>query len=171
MDVRDMQDCQGNIQRIQKLLESGIFNSENSHHLLQQSAFIDLMICLRDLMYKTEKYAKRIDFTDDVLVNDYVKDVTDAITAVRDSCCHIDSFKKLFDDRGNRGSFNVAYGKCEFMKIGDLELSSDYDDDVAIFYGRNRLYIKRHIARAFEEAQTVLASHLNQGEQTFEFEV
>ena len=160
MDVRDKQDCQGNIRRIQELLGSGIFNSDNAGHLLQQSAFIDLMICLRDLMHKTEKYAKRIDFTDDILLNDYVKDVTDAITAVRDGCCHINSFKKLFDDQGNRGSFNVAYGRCNFMKIDDLELKSDYDDDAAVFYGRNRLDFKRHIIRAFEEAQALLAPHL-----------
>ena len=160
MDVRDKQDCQGNIRRIQELLDSGIFNSDNAGHLLQQSAFIDLMICLRDLMHKTEKYAKRIDFTDDILLNAYVKDVTGAITAVRDGCCHIDSFKKLFDDRGNRGSFNVAYGRCNLMKIDDLELKSDYDDDAAVFYGRNRLYFKRHIIRAFEEAQALLAPHL-----------
>jgi len=160
MDIHDKQDCQGNIRRIQELLGSGIFNPNNSGHLLQSSAFIDLMICLRDLIHKTETYAKRIDFTDDVLLNDYVTDVTGAITAVRDACCHIDSFKKLFDDRGNRGSFNVAYGKCTFMKIDDLELKSEYDDDTAVFYGRNRLYFKRHIIRAFTEAQQLLVAHL-----------
>ena len=156
MEIRDKQDCESNIRRISELLNFGIFQPENSGHLLQRSAFIDLMICLRDLMHKTEKYAQRISFTDDVLVNEYVKDVTDAITAVRDACCHIDSFKKLFDDRGNRGSFLVAYGRCNLMKMDDLELKSDYDDDIAVFYGKNRLYFKRHIVRAFEEACRLL---------------
>lgn len=164
MEVHDRQDCEGNIRRIREILGSGIFNSNNAGHLLQQSAFIDLMICLRDLMHKTERYAKRIDFKDDILTNNYVKDVTDAITAVRDACCHIDSFKKLFDDRGNRGSYMVAYGKCNLAKINDLELKSDYEDDTAVFYGTNRLYLKRHIVRAFNEAEVLLAPHLaNQG--------
>ena len=160
MDTRDQQDCESIIGRIDELLNSGIFAQQNSQHLLQQSAFIELMICMRDLMYKAEKYAERISFVDDVLQNNYVKDVTGAITAVRDACCHIDSFKQLFDERGNRGAFNVAYGKCNFMKIGDLELNSEYEDDVAIFYGANRLYLKRHIGRAFQEAQAKLAPHL-----------
>jgi hypothetical protein len=51
----------------------------------------------------------------------------------------------------------VAYGKCNLMKIDDLELKSEYQDDIAVFYGKNRLYFKRHIVRAFEEAQIKLA--------------
>lgn len=157
VDIRDKQDCEINIRRIRDLFNSGIFNPDNAGHLLQQSAFIELMICLRDLMHKTEKHAKRIDFSDDILKNNYVKDVTDAITALRDACCHIDSFKRLFDDRSNRGSYMVAYGKCNLAKINDLELKSEYEDDIAVFYGVNRLYFKRHIVRAFNEAETLLA--------------
>ena len=163
MDIHDRQDCESNIRRIGELLESGIFDSNNAGHLLQQSAFIDLMICMRDLMHKSEKYATRIDFTDDVMTNTYVKDVTDAITAVRDACCHIDSFKKLFDDQGNRGAYMVAYGKCNLAKINDLELKSDYEDDMAVFYGANRLYFKRHIVRAFNEAKARLGHHFAKG--------
>lgn len=161
MNIKDRQDCDSNIRRIEELLGCGIFNQENAGHILQVSAFIDLMICLRDLMHKTEKYAQKIDFTDDILVNDYVTDVSDAIRAVRDACCHIDSFKRNFDENGNRGSYNVAYGRCNFMRIGDLELKSEYEDDAAVFYGMNRLYFKRHIIRAFEESKALLAAHLN----------
>ena len=46
------------------------------------------------------------------------------------------------------------------MQIGDLKLTSDYDDDVAFFYGTNRLYLKRHIIRAFEEANLLLRDQL-----------
>ena len=160
MDIPAKQDCQNNIYRIKLLLSSGIFDSNNVGHPLQQSAFIDLMICLRDLVHKTEKYSQRIAFTDDVLTNKYVKDITDAITAVRDACCHIDSFKNLFDDHGNRGSHVVVRGKGTLGIINDIELKSDYADDIAIFYGKNRLYLKRHIVRAFNEAQKLLAPHL-----------
>ena len=68
MDIKDRQDCESNIRRIEELLGSGIFNQENSGHILQMSAFIDLMICLRDLMHKTETYARKIDFADDILI-------------------------------------------------------------------------------------------------------
>src|SRR5690606_5707552 len=140
MDIRDCQDCEGNIRRISELLSCRIFEPENSGHLLQQSAFIELMICLRDLLHKAEKYGSRISFTDDVLTNSYVADVSDAVTAVRDACCHIDSFKRDFDANGNRGSYMVAYGKCNLAKINDLELKSEYEDDIAVFYGANRIY-------------------------------
>ena len=160
MEIKDRQDCESNIRRVEELINCGIFNQENSSNILQVSAFIDLMICMRDLMHKTEKHTKKIDFNEDILKNSYVTDVSDAIRAVRDACCHIDSFKRNFDENGNRGSYNVAYGKCNFMKIGELELNSEYEDDMAIFYGVNRLYFKRHIIRAFEEAKVLLAEQI-----------
>jgi hypothetical protein len=156
MDIHDCYDCKRNIRRITELIDSGIFNSDSCGHPLQQSAFIDLMICMRDLMHKAEKYTKRVNFVDDILVNNYVKDVTDAITAIRDACCHIDSFKKNFDGNRNRGEYLVAYGKCNLMKVNDFEAKGEYEDDVAIFYGRNRIYMRRHILRAFHQAQAQL---------------
>ncbi len=50
----------------------------------------------------------------------------------------------------------VATGKCNLAKIGDLELKSEYEDDIAVFYGKNRLYFNRHIVRAFKEAKVQL---------------
>jgi hypothetical protein len=161
MDVQDRQDCERNIRRITQLIDSGVFNLGNGGHPLQQSAFIDLMICMRDLMHKAEKYTKRVDFADDVLINNYVKDVTDAITAIRDACCHIDSFKKNFDGNGNRGEYMVAYGKCSLLKMDDFEAKGEYADDIAVFYGRNRVYMRRHILRAFHQAKTQLQPFLS----------
>lgn len=157
MDIGDQQDCELNIHRIEELLGCRIFDPASSENILQSAAFTELVICLRDLLYKTEKHAKRISFADDVMTNEYVHDITDAVTAVRDACCHINSFKRLFDDRGNRGSFLIIYGKGSPARIGDLELKSDYEDDIAFFYGKNRLYLKRHIIRAFKEATALLA--------------
>lgn len=156
MDISARQDCETNIRRIQELLGCGIFEPKHASNPLQQSAFIELMICLRDLLHKAEQYAQRINFTDDVLQNKYVSDVTDAVTALRDACCHINSFKRTFDDQGGRGSYMVVYGKGGLLKLGDLELRSDYADDIAYFYGKNRLYMNHHIIRAFQEARNIL---------------
>lgn len=160
MEITDQQDCETNISRIEELLRSGIFEPANSGHVLQQSAFIELMICLRDLVAKVEKYGERISFQEDILKNEYVDDVSDAIRSVRDACCHIDSYKRHFDENKNRGSFMVAYGKCNVGKINDLELKSEYSDDMAVFYGKNRLYFRRHIIRAYEEAKSQLLPYL-----------
>lgn len=156
MDRYDLQDCEDNLHKIEQLLSCGIFEPANSTNILQAAAFIQLMICLRDLLHKTEKYVERISWVDDVTTNEYVSDITDAVTAVRDACCHIDSFKRLFDARGGRGSFNVIYGKGCLAKIGNVELRSDYEDDIAYFYGKNRLYMNRHIVRVFKEARALL---------------
>ena len=156
MDILDQQDCVDTIRRIDALLSCGIFEENNRRHPLLQSAFIELMICLRDLLCKTEKHAKRISFADDVLINSYVNDITDAVIAIRDACCHIHSGKRHFDDNKNRFSFCVVSGKCTFAKIDDLELKSEYEDDIAFFYGKNRLYLKRNIIRSFVEAQTLI---------------
>src|SRR5262245_11171607 len=121
MDFQDEQDCKADIRRINELLSSGIFGADN-RSLLQQSAFIELMICLRDLMHKTEKYSKRIAFTDEVITNEDVKDITDAIKVVRDACCHIKTKKRWLDDRKNRGAYLVVYGKGTLMRINDLEI-------------------------------------------------
>lgn len=32
-----------------------------------------------------------------------------------------------------RLSYNIAYGQYNFMKIGNLEIKSDYNDDVCFF--------------------------------------
>lgn len=155
MDMHDMQDCQSSIERIRQLLGCGIFHPARSQHVLHDSAFTELMICLRDLLHKSEKYARRIDFTDDVLTNKYVNDVTDAVTAMRDACCHINSFKRVFDDHGNRG-FMVGYGKCDLYEGQGVHYTADYEDDTAFFFGSNRLYLNRHIIRTFNEAVALL---------------
>lgn len=58
MEIGDKQDCQSDVRRIDELLGPDIFDSSNADHPLQQSAFIDLMICLRDLLHKTGKMRK-----------------------------------------------------------------------------------------------------------------
>lgn len=159
MDESDQQDCEFDIRKIKELLSCGIFEHRSSGNILRSAAFIELIICLRDLLHKTEKSAQRISFTDDVMTNEYVHDITDAVTAVRDACCHLDSFKGEFDEH-TRGSFLMLYGKVNIGKNGDLYLESEYTDEIAFFYGKNRLYMKRHIIRAFQEAQALLAPML-----------
>jgi len=156
MNTYDQQDFIVNVMRIEALLKSGIFEHFENGNVLQQSAFIELMIRLRDLMSKAEKHGKRIDFSDDLTVTKNLKDISDAIKHMRDACCHIDSFKRIFDSNESRGEFILLHGKTSGMKIGNQILNSEYDDDVAIYYGINKLYFKRHILRAYEEAKNQL---------------
>jgi hypothetical protein len=89
MDFHDQSDIEQSIKRIDELLSCGIFQPNNSGNVLFRAAFIELLIALRDLMYKSEKYAERITFSDDIVTTDKIKDITGVIKHVRDAICKI----------------------------------------------------------------------------------
>jgi hypothetical protein len=141
------------IRRIQEILACGIFQAANSRHPLFLSALTELLIALRDLLAKAEKYASRVAFSDDVIIQGKVNDVTDLVKFVRDALCHIDSGKHTYDEIQARFSFNVAFGKARIVvQAGDVRVESPYEDDIAFFFGPQRLLLQRHIIRAFNEA-------------------
>lgn len=155
MDFYTKSDIEHSFDRIEKLLGSGIFDSSRDHDPLVRSALIELLILVRDLMAKAKKYAEPIDFIDDININTKAKveNVSDAITFVRDAVCHVDSEKHNHDECEIRLSYNIAYGKVNFMKVGEVEIKSDYEDDVCFFFGHQKLYLKRHLKRAYLEAK------------------
>lgn len=161
MDFFDKSDIQGSLRRIEELLSCGIFEPKNSSHVLMRAAFIELLISLRDLMYKAEKYSSRIDFTDDVSVGERIKDVSDLIKYVRDALCHPDSDNHYIEKGNMKATFNVTFGKANLLKIGDFEQASLYEDDICFFFGTKGIYLKRHVIRAFEEAKAKLEPLVN----------
>lgn len=138
------------IRNINAILNTNIFDKDHATHPLRQAAFIQLLICLRDLMYKTQKYSRRISFADDVIITDKVHDVTDLIKYVRDAVCHPDIPNHKIDQ--TIITFCVIYGKGSSITIGNTELKSDYDDDICFIFGAQKIYLRRHIIRAFNEA-------------------
>jgi hypothetical protein len=162
LDWHERTDIEMAVRRIEELLQCGIFQQENSSHVLFRAAFIELLIALRDLMYKAQKHASRISFDDDVKRTEKVQDVTDLIKYVRDALCHPDSENHYVEAGGLKATFNVGFGKVNLMKIGDMELSSKYQDDVCFFFGSQGIYLRRHVLRAFEEAKHKLLPLLSQ---------
>lgn len=150
------------IDEIEKLLNSGIFTPDGSRTPFFKGSFIHVMILLRELMYDSEKYAnKRIDFKDDVIPlkmtkkKESVNDVTDLIKYVRDSMCRTD-IPHHYHDNGMKNSFNVSFGKGVLISLGEDSIQSDYEDDICFFFGNEKIYLKRHIIRAFVEARAAL---------------
>jgi len=156
MDFQTKNDIQQSFSRIEKLFECGIFNKENSENPLVQSALTELLIRLRDLMAKSNYYANGITFQDDINKSDKITHVSDTIKFIRDAICHIDSKNHSHEECNARLSYNIAYGKCNLMKIGDIEIKSDYTDDVCFFFGSQKLYLNRHLKRAYTEAKKEL---------------
>ena len=156
VDFFTSSDVESAIHRIDALLSCGIFQPQNSHNVLFRAAFIELLIALRDLMYKSEKFSTRIAFVDDVKRTEKINDVSDLIKYVRDALCHPDSENHYIEVGNIKSTFKVAFGKVKVLKMGDFEQSAQYQDDICFFFGSQGIYLKRHIMRAFEEAKSKL---------------
>lgn len=155
MDIDFFTKCEveDNMHRIERLINSGIFNEVNSGNLFVKSAFIDVLICLRNLMSKSSKYSEPISFTNDVIITQKVKNVSELIKFVRDALCHPESINHLIPNTSTKASFNIVYGKGCILKIGEVTQNSEYDDDVCFFFGEQRIYLMRHIIKAFNMAK------------------
>jgi len=168
IDFKTKTEIETDIDRITQILKCDIFSQQNCRHPLLQAAFIELIIRLRDLLYKCDKFDGRVNFSDDVVYLKYkdyygkekeVKDITDAVAYIRNAACHIES-ELNFLDPNIIFIFNVAYGKHNIISTPKKNLTSDYGDDVRFFYGEQKLYLKRHIIRAFEESKKFLSQYL-----------
>lgn len=162
MDFYERSEVSTSFSEIERIINSGIFTPQNSQSPFFKASFIAMLIELRCLMYKAEKYASKINFTDDVLPRDKVKDVSDLIKFVRDAVCHPD-IPHHHLDAGGRASFNVAFGAVCVSQIGDHRQESLYGDDVCFFFGTQHIYLKRHVIRAVQEAHQKLSPLLERG--------
>jgi hypothetical protein len=138
-------ELKNDLRRIEEILNSKIFEVENSMHVLRESAFIEVMIRARDALEKLKIANRSIGLE---IMSETVWDsdsgleelsVYCVIKWVRDAMCHVESDNNLVAE--NVFSFNVVYGKGVFMG----EMKSDYADDVAFFFGPVRLYLNRHL--------------------------
>lgn len=166
MDFLTQADIRSSINEIAEILKTGIFfglsdlpeiysGTSQHHRIVQKSVFIHLMILLRDLMFKSEKYSgKRVLFKDDIEPFKNVKDVTDLIKYVRDALVHLDSDNHKIESI--KISFGVCIGKGNFMQIGEKLFASEYEDDIFFVFGESKIYLGRHIIRAYKEAKANL---------------
>jgi hypothetical protein len=157
MDWSSARKIESTLEEIHKIFGTGIIANENVGHPLFRAAFVQILILLRDVMAKAEILGKRISFADHIEQNDKVKDITDLVAYVRNALCHLESPNHLIDiDRNNSVSFCVAVGKGNLMRIGDILLSSEFEDGMRIFFGSQGIYMQRHIIRALKEASDFL---------------
>jgi len=152
------------IQAIEGIIQTGIFATEQSNNPFVKPAVVYVLIHLSNLMRKSEEIAnRRIDFTDDIdklnRSKRKIKDVTHLIIDVRNAVCHPESHLH-FLDKHIKFTFNILYGKGTLAEIDDIVFKSDYDDDVCFFFGEIKVYLKRHIIRAFQKAKENLRPYL-----------
>jgi len=159
------------IDRIQTILDCGILNRK---YELTESAFIEVMIRLSDLLQRADSLGKRIRFKDDVKLfppnakgRHGVRDITDAIRECRDAVCHPQANGHYITPEGYpkpprapkdncaQMTFGMTRGKTKWIKTPQYTIESDYEDDVCFFFGAHRIYLNRHIKRAFKELKPI----------------
>ncbi|MGB5275855.1 MAG: hypothetical protein WBP02_01615 [Gammaproteobacteria bacterium] len=156
IDFFNKSEIESSFNRIDAILGTNIFDIENKKNPLLKSAFIELLICLRILMYKTENYASRICLDEDVVKSDEIKDVTDVIKYVRDALCHLDAGNHYLEKGDIKAIFNIIYGRGSILTLFGYVQESNYPDDTCFFYGSQKIYLKRHILPVIEEAKSKL---------------
>lgn len=144
----------GSVRRCIEIASTGFYDA--SPTWISEAAFALLLINLRDALGIADRLGRRIDFTDDLPIG---RDITDAVADMRNAICHNGSPLRMFDpDNRNSLSFGRMVGAGTLLKTDELELSNPYPDDVAFFYGKQRLLLKRHIYRAIEELRATRKS-------------
>ncbi|MFH1710654.1 MAG: hypothetical protein ABH860_06305 [bacterium] len=137
-------------QRCVELFNSQIFIK---HQTFTQSAFVEILIRLDYILQKLRKKNNGIIWTDDVQVDQKIKDVTGLVNNLRNAACHCDSPRNYISNLNVKFVFNVFVGKCSSaVKTGEnILLGNEYQDDIAFYYGDKRVYLVRHIKRLLEE--------------------
>lgn len=120
---------------------------------IAQAGLTFTLVQLKDALQLLSLNGQRVSFTDDVADGD----VTKLISTMRNAACHVGSADARIKNSATLRYATAGPG-CHLATIGDVELKNPYMDDVAFFYGANRLFLKRHLHRAQEEAEHRLAA-------------
>lgn len=150
------------IQRLDVVIATGIFERGRVRDPLFQAAFTEAMILLHDILQCAARLARRVDFDDHICETEATKDITDLVAKVRGACCHMGSGSRQVGDTESISAFNVVAGREAGFSLAGVYMGCDFDDDLACWFGGHRIYMKRHIFRAFDEAKDVLAESLPQ---------
>lgn len=152
------QDIGRSIKKCREIFNSQVFSAGMAGSPFFEASLTLLLINLSDLLQKANIDGRRIGFAEDVDIGEG-KDVTDLIASARNSACHISSNSHKID-AGRFTLIVVAGFKPNAYRINGVSYGSDYEDDVAIYYGKSRLYIGRHLLRALIEVSHVYADYI-----------
>jgi hypothetical protein len=147
----DKSDIQRSLSVCERLLGYGLVSGVYPREI-EQATLTFFLINLNDLLQKMDSVGHRLEFSDDIHEVCNAKDVTDLINNTRNAGCHLNSGNHLLNT--NKITFCIVRGyfPTAFL-IKGVVLGSDFADDTAVIFGSNRVYLRRHIRRAFEAAK------------------
>jgi hypothetical protein len=142
------------LQHVKTLLDAGIFTDEGLQSPFIRPSITQMLIELSDTLQKANKAGRRVSFRDDVFDGGANWDVTDLISNCRNAACHVSSGKHQFNQ--NKFTFNMAIGYSpNAFHLNGTTIGCEYADDAAVFWGGMKLFLKRNLLRAYDEAQLI----------------
>jgi type I restriction enzyme M protein len=117
-------------------------NNQNSSVFIY--FFENTILSLREVSYLIEKY-----FSDKL--DQIIKDKIRIITKARNAICHRSSpLNYISVENQIKFTRNIVKGKCNLMKVENVEIKSEFEDDIAVFYGNTGVYLMRDIKCLYE---------------------
>lgn len=140
---------ENNIGRIKEIIDSNVLLNAASvnRSSLSESALIEFLIRLNDLLQKCKSLGIEIDFSDDIPNN---LNITDLVSKLRNSACHITSKSRLLDNE-IPFCFSII-GPLATARYGNW-ITNKYEDDIIFCYGNDASYLNRHLIRAYNESK------------------
>ncbi|MEH6435593.1 hypothetical protein [Massilia sp. DD77] len=113
-----------------------------------------LLVNLHDLLQTARAIGKPLVFAEYLDPKEDATNITELVAKCRNAACHV--WTKSSATKSTVYRFYRVAGYCPRATVlDDKALGCDYHDDVALYYGRHRLYLKRHVLRAIEELAVV----------------
>lgn len=145
------------LNRVHQLLESPLFDPSSLDTGPWKVAFAELIMVSDELLNQSQQLGHRIDFYEGVGVSGKIQDITSLVEWMR-ACLPAsiaDLAGQLTTQRLNR-YFDQGTG---YFANGSF-FTGEFDNELALFIDDQRIYLKRQLARAIQEAEPFLL-HLN----------
>jgi hypothetical protein len=120
-----------------------------------EACVLMLLVNLHDLLQLARGAGSALTFDEHIDPDAGVANVTELVAKLRNAACHVWG-------RANSGynafRFHRVAGYCPRATLFQSKpIGCDYHDDMAIYYGTTRLYLKRHATRALDELDRLFA--------------
>ncbi|UFH54865.1 hypothetical protein [Spirosoma sp. KNUC1025] len=142
-----------------RLLQSEDFEPAAPFTSQSQTQWIHVICAISDLVRQASLAGKRIDFTQDVNIDDEGQDITSLLDSMRRSAYIVrSSMPSQLNLTILSPNLNHFYGAGAGHFSNGLLFACEYDNEMAFFIGRDRVFFYRHLMRAFMEARYYLLS-------------
>jgi len=111
------------------------------------SIITEILIHMRDLLFKLDALNNRIAFTNFVepQPDKEILDITDLVKYFRDAACHNESKNR----RNYKG----------YLFAGNVFANYDFEGEITLLMGDSKLYVKRHLVRLYQTVLQRFASY------------